>query len=116
MFIISNFSQILSKCILSVYYRYERGIYNKSGEYYFDDYLSNGGKWVRFKKDRRGRSVDLVGNETDYLPEGSNIVLTIDEVLQYHVFKAVQKKVIETKKLGFVRIYVICVILEFISL
>ena len=66
-------------------------------EYYFDDYLSNGGKWVRFKKDRRGRSVDLVGNETDYLPEGSNIVLTIDEVLQYHAFKAVQKKVIETK-------------------
>ncbi len=66
-------------------------------EYYFDDYLSHGGKWVRFQKDRRGRSVDLVGNETEYLPKGSNIVLTIDEVLQYHAFKAVQKKVIETK-------------------
>lgn len=66
-------------------------------EYFFDDYLSQDGKWVRFQKDRRGRSIDLDGHETDSLPEGSNIILTIDEVLQYHAFKAVQEKVIQTK-------------------
>tara|TARA_B100000315_G_scaffold235312_1_gene250126 strand:+ start:5397 stop:7271 length:1875 start_codon:yes stop_codon:yes gene_type:complete len=66
-------------------------------EYYFDDYLSHGGKWVRFQKDRRGRNVDLVGNETDHVPEGRNVVLTIDEVLQYHAFKAVKEKVIQKK-------------------
>ena len=66
-------------------------------EYYFDDYLSQGGKWVRFQKDRRGRNLDLAGNNPDYFPEGSSLILTIDETLQYYAFKAVQKKVLETK-------------------
>ncbi len=65
-------------------------------EYSFDEYLSEGGKWVRYQKDRHGRSVELASEDPSSFPEGSDLVLTIDEVLQYHALKAVQKKVIET--------------------
>lgn len=65
-------------------------------EYSFDDYLSEGGNWVRYQKDRRGRSVELVRDDSAFFPEGSDLVLTIDEVLQYYASKAIQEKVIQT--------------------
>lgn len=65
-------------------------------EYSFDNYLSEGGNWVRYQKDRRGRSVELVRDDSAFFPEGSNLILTIDEVLQYYASKAIREKVIQT--------------------
>lgn len=66
-------------------------------EFSFDDYLSQGAKWVNYQRDRHGRSVELVKNDSVYLASGRNdLVLTIDKVLQYHALKAVREKVIET--------------------
>lgn len=65
-------------------------------EYSFNDYLSKGGKWIRFQKDRRGRNIEPAMDDSAYFPDGSSIILTIDEVLQHYALKAIRQQVIKT--------------------
>ena len=65
-------------------------------EYSYDDYLRGDRGQVILEKDALGRRVNFTGSESRSLLKGVDIVLTIDEVIQYIAEDELKKKVIET--------------------
>ncbi len=65
-------------------------------EYSYDDYLRRDRGEVILEKDALGRRVNFVANKSLFPLKEVDIVLTIDEVIQYIAEEELKKKVIET--------------------